>query len=198
MTKPITDRPLKQAGRKPMDYDERIAGEVCERLSQGETLRAICEDPALPSHQTIYRWVAATPTFRAAYARAREAQMETWADDLIEIADDASGDYIDRVAADGTIEHVVDPETVQRSKLRMDARKWIMARLAARTYGDKLDLNLSATVEVGALSDAELEARTKARLKALGVEIAGPLLIAEGPTLPAPGEAEDDDEDDDS
>ncbi len=102
--------------------------------------------------------------------------METWADDLIEIADDASGDYIDRVAADGTIEHVVDPETVQRSKLRMDARKWIMARLAARTYGDKLDLNLSATVEVGALSDAELEARTKARLKALGVEIAGPLL----------------------
>ena len=80
----------------------------------------------------------------------------------------------------------------------MDARKWIMARLAARTYGDKLDLNLSATVEVGALSDAELEARTKARLKALGVEIAGPLLIAEGPTLPAPGEAEDDDEDDDS
>ncbi len=119
--------------------------------------------------------------------------MEKWADDLIEIADDASGDYIDRVAADGTIERVVDPETVQRSKLRMDARKWIMARLAARTYGDKLDLNLSATVEVGPLSDAELEARTQARLKALGVEVTGPLLLVP----PAPLAAGQDDTDDD-
>ncbi len=71
MTKPITDRPLKQAGRKPMEYNEAIATDVCDRLSQGESLRAICEDPAMPSNQTIYRWAAVQPIFRSAYARAR-------------------------------------------------------------------------------------------------------------------------------
>ncbi len=55
-----------------------------------------------------------------------------------------------------------------------------MSKLAARRYGDKIDVNLSGSVEVSALSDAELEARTKARLKALGVDVAGPLLVGPG------------------
>jgi len=178
MTKPITDRPLKKAGRKPMEYDEAVALEVCERLSQGESLRAICEDPAMPSHQTVYRWAAVQPTFRTAYARAREAQMEGWADDIVEIADDATNDYIERIGKDGEVERVFDPEAVQRSKLRMDARKWLMSKLAGARFGDKLDVNLNATAEVAALSDEELERRTQARLVALGVDVAGPLLLA--------------------
>ncbi len=181
MTKPITDRPLKKAGRKPMDYDERIAGEVCERLSQGETLRAICEDSALPSHQTIYRWVAATPTFRAAYARARELQMDSWADDIIEIVDDASGDYVDRIGKNGETERVIDPESVQRSRLRVDGRKWLMARLAPKRFGDKVAVDVNAKVEIAGLSDLELEGRLQARLAALGVDVAAPLLVRPGP-----------------
>ena len=53
--------------------------------------------------------------------------------------------------------------------------------MAAQRFGDKIDVNVSGSVEVSALSDAELEARTKARLKALGVEVAGPLLVDAGP-----------------
>ncbi len=193
MTKPIADRPLKQAGRKPMPYDEAVAAEVCERLSQGETLRAICEDPAMPSHQTVYRWVADEPTFRTAYARAREAQMEHWSDEIVEIADDASNDYMERIGKDGEVERVFDPEAVQRSKLRIATRQWLMARLAAKRYGDKIDVNVSGSVEVSALSDAELEARTRARLLAMGVEVTGPLLLVP----PAPLAAGQDDTDDD-
>ncbi len=180
MTKPITDRPLKTAGQKPWVYDEAIALEVCERLSEGESLRSICEDPRLPSHQTIYKWAAVQPTFRTAYARAREAQMEGWADDIVEIADDASNDYIERIGKDGEVERVFDPEAVQRSKLRIDTRKWLMSKLAAKRYGDKLAVDVTGSVEVAALSDAELEARTRARLVALGVEVTRPLLL----TLP--------------
>ncbi len=183
MTKPITDRPLKRAGRKPMKYDEAVALEVCERIANGESLEDICEDPRVPSEMTIRRWMAAQPTFREAYARAREQQMEKWADDVIRIADDASGDYVDRVGKDGVVERVVDPETVQRSKLRIDTRKWLMSKLAAARYGDRVDVNVSGSVEVSALSDEELEARTRARLVALGVEVAAPLL------LPMPGAA---------
>ncbi|MEE8504623.1 MAG: hypothetical protein V3S40_00205, partial [Kiloniellales bacterium] len=81
---------------------------------------------------------------------------------------------------DGEVERVVDPETVQRSKLKIDTRMRLMGKFAAKRFGDKIDVNVSATVEVSALSDAELEARTRARLVALGVEVTRPLLL----TLP--------------
>ena len=192
MTKPITDRPLKPSGRKPIPYDEEIASEVCERLAQGEGLEGICDDPRLPCEMTIRKWMAQQPLFMEAYARAREQQMEKWSDDVVKIADDASGDYVDRVGKDGVVERVVDPETVQRSKLRIDTRKFLMAKLAATRYGDRVDVNVSGSVEVSSLSDEELEARTRARLVALGVAVTGPLLVAlpGAPQTPAPEPAD--------
>ena len=160
-----------------MVFDESIALKVCLRISQGETLRAICEDSAMPSHQTVYRWVAVEPTFRTDYARAREAQMEGWADDIVEIADDATNDYMERIGKGGAVERVVDPETVQRSKLRLDARKWLMSKLASRRYGDKVSIDLDANMKVESMTDAELEAKTAMLLQRLGIEAAGPLLI---------------------
>ena len=159
-------------------YSDEVGEAICVRLIEGESLREICEDPDLPSQRTVYRWLAVERTFWQLYARAREAQMDRWSDEIEEIADDASNDYNERTGKDGEVERVLDPEAVQRSKLRIDTRKWVMSKLAARRYGDKIDVNVSATVEVSALSDAELEARTRARLVALGVEVAGPLLLA--------------------
>ena len=170
---------------KPMPYDEAIALEVCERIAQGEGLEGICEDPRLPCETTVRKWMAKESSFAAAYARAREQQMEKWADDVIRIADDASGDYVDRIGKDGEVERVVDPETVQRSKLRIDTRMRLMSKFAAKRFGDKLDLTLTGAVEVSSLSDAELEARTIARLKALGVEVTGPLLLGLAPAKAA-------------
>ncbi len=164
-------------------YDEEIGIAICQRLIEGQTIKEICKDPDLPSERTVYRWLAAEHTFWQLYARAREAQMEKWSDDVVEIADDASNDYMDRIGKDGKIERVLDPEAVQRSKLKIDTRKWLMSKLAAKRYGDKLAVDVTGSVEVAALSDAELEARTRARLVALGVQVAAPLL------LPMPGPA---------
>ena len=176
MTKPITDRPLKRAGRKPWEYDEKIVIEVCRRLSEGEILREICEDPHIPSDRVLYGWMGAEPIFKSAYARAREAQMDKWSDDIVTIADDASNDYMERIGKDGEVERVVDPETVQRSKLRIETRLKLMSKLSPR-YADKLAVDLSGTLNVERMSDAELEGRIKTRLAALGIEAAGPLLI---------------------
>ena len=159
-------------------YDEEIALTICGRLIEGESLERMCEDPKLPSERTIRRWLAVHDTFWRAYARARAQQMEKWADEIVTIADDASNDYMDRIGKDGEVERVLDPEAVQRSKLKIDTRKFLMSKLAPRTYGDKVDVNLSGSVEVSALSDEELEARTRARLVALGVEVAAPMLLA--------------------
>ncbi len=181
MTKPSTETPGRKAGRPRIPYDADVASEICDRIAQGQGMREICQDASIPSRFVVYNWMAAEPTFYAAYARAREHQCDAWADDMREIADNASNDYMERIAKNGEIEHVPNPETVQRSKLRIDTLKWLMSKYSPRRFGDKIDVNVSGSVEVSALSDAELEARTKARLKALGVDVAAPLLVRPGP-----------------
>src|SRR5260370_40206331 len=72
--------------------------------------------------------------FRDQYARAREEQADKLFREIIEIADDASGDYV--TTSDGKT--IVDHENIQRSRLRVDARKWAAARLAPKKYGDHI------------------------------------------------------------
>ena len=175
-------------------YTDEIGIAICTRIIEGETIKEICADADLPSERTVFRWLAAEPTFWRLYMRAREAQMEKWCEEIVEIADDARNDYMDRLAKNGEIERVYDPEAVQRSRLRIETRKWVMSKLAAKRYGDKVDVSVNATLDVSTLSDAELEARTKARLLALGIKVTGPLLL--GPTTAA-GDPDDDDPDDD-
>ena len=170
--------------RHKIPFDQAIADEVCSRIAAGLGLEEICEGAHIPGKDTIYKWLAAERLFNDAYARAREYQMESWADDIVRISDDSTNDYMDRQAADGSVERVVDPENVQRSKLRIDTRKWVMSKLARR-YADKVDVNVNASVKVDVanLSDAELESRTRAALARLGIEAPDrPLLL--GPTNP--------------
>ncbi len=166
---------------KPKPYDEAVAQVICERIIEGQSLREICRDPDMPGKDTVYKWLAVTPKFSDAYARAREHQCDAWADDIREIADDATNDYMERIAKNGEIEHVPNPETVQRSKLRIDTLKWLMSKYSPRRFGDKIDVNMTGEVKVSTLSDADLEARLQARLAALGVDVAAPLLVRPGP-----------------
>src|SRR5216683_5843477 len=70
----------------------------------------------------------------ATSTRAREEQADKLFREIIEIADDASGDYV--TTSEG--KRIVDHENIQRSRLRVDARKWAAARLAPRKYGDHI------------------------------------------------------------
>jgi|SRR5215207_9350736 len=107
---------------RPSGFADPIADEICTRLIEGETLRAICRDERMPSLSMVFRWIAAHPAFREQYVRARELQAENWADEIVEIADSPS------------------PEAdVQRDKLRVDARKWVMSKAAPKKYGDKVE-----------------------------------------------------------
>lgn len=126
---------------RPSDYCEETALLVCERLVEGQSLRKICRDEEMPGIATVFRWLDAHAKFREQYARAREAQADTLADEITDIADDASSDYYDRpVGTEGETDRVVDAEHINRSRLRVDARKWIASKLKPRKYGDKLEL----------------------------------------------------------
>ncbi len=115
---------------RPSDFTPDIANEICERLSKGESLRKICEDDDfLPSARTVHRWLATEEewaiSFRQQYARAREAQADFYAEQVVEIAD----------CADRWLGVERDP---QRDRLRIDARKWYAGKLAPKKYGDKI------------------------------------------------------------
>ena len=66
------------------------------------------------------------------YTRAREVQAEIMAEEIIAIADDSAGD----ITIDEDGREIVNHEAIQRSRLRVDARKWVAAKLLPRKYGD--------------------------------------------------------------
>ena len=127
----------KKKGR-PSLYTEALAAKICQRLAEGESLRAICADKAMPGISTVMGWLfdGNHDGFSEQYARAREAQAEIRADEIVDIADDASGDF----TADKDGKLVANSEHNQRSRPPVDARKWIAAKLLPKRYGDKLDL----------------------------------------------------------
>jgi len=124
---------------RPSEYTPERGELILVRLAAGETLRAICRDPDMPVRETIRKWREDFPEFLARYARAREAGFDHLADELIEIADDGTGDvWVD----DKGHEHTND-DVIQRSRLRVDARKWLLSKQAPKVYGDKVALEHS-------------------------------------------------------
>jgi hypothetical protein len=114
--------------------------------------------------------VVAHPEFRDHYARAREAQMDHWADEIIDIADDAGRD----VSVDNEGNQRVNGEAIARSRLRVDTRKWIMSNFAPRKYGDRV------TQELVGKDDGPIEITDQARAKALAVFVVKTRLKGEG------------------
>jgi hypothetical protein len=128
------------AGR-PSSYTPEIARRICEALIEGRSLRSICrEEEWCPSITTVINWLAADKEFLAQYTQAREQQAELMADELIDIADDGTNDWVEREMRKGKTEILCDHEHINRSRLRVDTRKWVAARLLPKKYGDKVAL----------------------------------------------------------
>lgn len=123
---------------RPSDYTPVTALAICERLVAGHSLRAICRDEGMPDLSTVFRWIEAHSEFREQYVRAREMQAEVFADELTEISDDGSNDWMERNDKDNP-GWVANGEHIQRSKLRVDTRKWIASRILFKKYGDKIE-----------------------------------------------------------
>lgn len=136
------------AGGRPTDYSTDLANEICARIAEGESLRSICRCEGMPNIRSVMRWLGIHPEFSQQYARAREAQAESMFEEMLEIADDGSNDWMERTGKDGeTGDKVVDHEHVSRSKLRVDTRKWMLARMAPKKYGDATNIKLSGDAE---------------------------------------------------
>lgn len=114
--------------------------EICSRLANGESLRSICKDEHISDKATIMVWLFKDDeiyrTFHDQYAQARRMQAEAMVDECLDIADDSTNDYMTRLNKDGEEHEVLNSEHIQRSKLRLDARKWVASKLLPKKYGD--------------------------------------------------------------
>jgi hypothetical protein len=131
---------------RPSKYTPELADEICARIAQGESLVHICSEKAMPSTVTIWSWLDKRSEFLTKYTRAREAQAEFYANQIIDIADETP--VTETPDPDGGVTMRVDSAGVQRNKLRVDARKWIAARLLPKKYGEKIQNELSGEIGI--------------------------------------------------
>ena len=91
----------------------------------------------MPAEATVRQWVLHNRDgFYAQYAEAREIGYQTMADELLEIADNGQNDWMERNAGDDA-GWQANGEHVQRSRLRLDTRKWLLSKALPKIYGDK-------------------------------------------------------------
>lgn len=123
----------------PGAYTEELADAICERLADGVSLRTICAADDMPDKATVFRWLAKYDEFATKYARAREAQADAIFDEMLDIADDGSNDWMERRTKDGeAIGWQENGEALRRSALRVSTRQWMASKLQPKKYGDKL------------------------------------------------------------
>jgi hypothetical protein len=115
---------VKGVTKTPVTFSMKLMETICARVAQGDNLNQISKEPGFPTEAAVRQWVAADREGCASmYARAREQQMEWWADDIIRIADSAMSDY----------------ESVNAVRVAVDARKWAMSKLAPKRFGDRIE-----------------------------------------------------------
>lgn len=113
---------------------ETILDSVLIRIEKGEALRTILKDEDMPSSRTFFKWLDSNELYVKQYARACEIRAENLFDEIIEIADDTSGDT--KYDKDGN--PYLDNEYVQRSRVKIDARKWVLGKLNPKRFSDKV------------------------------------------------------------
>lgn len=127
---------------RPSKISEKLTDEICDRISEGESLRDICAGKAMPNKSTVLRWMHVDDDFATKYARARELQADTIFEQMQDVADDGN------------------PEDVQRAKLRVSTMQWRASKLAPKRYGDKVGVEHTGEISLRPEMAAWLDKRS--------------------------------------
>lgn len=138
VAKPAAEKAAPKKVGAPSLYTPELVERICAHIADGKSLRTIEKLPGIPTVTTIMRWLEDKPEFRDRYARAREAQADKMAEEILAIADEITVSKV--VTPDGEVELRMDSTAVARNRLRVDARKWLASKMAPKKYGDKLGI----------------------------------------------------------
>lgn len=135
----------KKTGR-PSKYSLAVIEKLCDRISTStDGLHKICEsDKSLPSFKVVFDWLndMGRPEFRDMYARAREAQAELLADQIIEISN--TPQIGRKTITKSTGVEITEGDMIEHRRLQVDARKWKASKLAPKKFGDKVDIDMTS------------------------------------------------------
>jgi F420-dependent methylenetetrahydromethanopterin dehydrogenase len=116
--------------------------ELCARLAEGVSLREVCRAEDMPSLATVIRWLSEDEAFQVQYARAKELSAEAMTEDMLDISDNASNDWMMRNDPDNE-GWVANHDHIARAKLRIETRKWLAGKMKPKKYGDKVHTEIS-------------------------------------------------------
>lgn len=105
---------------RPTTYSPGLASLICDRIARGESLLKICAEKDMPSQSMVYRWLEKHHAFRERYARARELQCDSLADEALEVTRNGKANM------------------ANANRVRLDAIKWFAAKVAPKKYGEKV------------------------------------------------------------
>lgn len=122
------------AGGRPEKYTDELALKILDEISTTHHgLKKVCKNNGL-AVSTLLIWLRDDKEFSILYARAKEAQADLLADEILSIAD-KERELIETVSnSEG--EYQTRKDNIARSRLQVDARKWLAAKLKPKKYGD--------------------------------------------------------------
>lgn len=145
---------------RPSLYSDELATRICERLAAGESLLSICRDDDMPQEPTVRRWARDdVHGFYANYARSREIGYAHMFDEIQQIADTPEEGVVIKDGPNGTETRTGD--MIEHRRLKVDTRKWMLAKALPKVYGDRLALEHGGTDDfLAALNAAGERARS--------------------------------------
>jgi hypothetical protein len=137
---PLEPEVTKKKHGRPTEYTPEIGDRICAALATGMSLRSVCRADDIPPESTVRGWTHDVKhPFSAQYVRAREIGYLSMADETIEISDDGSNDWMEKFGKDGeAVGWTINGEHIQRSRLRVDTRKWLLSKCLPKVFGDKV------------------------------------------------------------
>ena len=144
---PAPPKPSKEARALLHQQYENMFESFIEQVYRGRSLKSLVEDDhRLVSYEDFLRWIKRDPQRNERFKEAQEMRTEFIASEILEIADGIGA---------------IDPssnDTVNRDKLRIDTRKWLMAAHNRKRYGETKQIELGGTISI---TDALSAARAR-------------------------------------
>ena len=148
------------AHKDAMPYSDGRATEICERISSGELLTVICNDPHMPTARNVTRWLKAHSDFAALYNMALQDRLTIFEEQVIQFADSIPKEP-QRATPSSRTEKVQFVDPVQTAKLQIEVRMRHLKAGRPSKWGDQSTLMVKQEdpFDCAALSSEEIERR---------------------------------------
>ena len=121
---------------------DSIFSEILTDIENGLSLRSSLKNENRPNSETFYKWLDSSEDKAKRYARAAEKRADAIFEEIKEIADHSEEDHTPFTGSN----------VIQRDRLKIDARKWMLAKMNPKKYGDKTQTELSGEVTTNIIS----------------------------------------------